>query len=137
MYHELLSLSPIKKFSVLYMHICIVHTLCLPSFLRGAMHEWTERMRVCVLSKGKHERTPRARATFRTKMPRELRTTVIRYCDKSSNQVSFVLSFFSLRKRVYEAPTTNEERKSNSSVKICICTQRERQNDMLNKTIVS
>lgn len=60
----------------------------------------SDRTNVCVyacvyLRKAKeNERTPRA-SYVSHQNARELRTAVIRYCDKSSNQVSFFLPFFS------------------------------------------
>lgn len=60
----------------------------------------SDRTNVCVcvyLRKVReNERTPRA-SYVSHQNARELRTTVIRYCDKSSNQVSFFLPFFQTR----------------------------------------
>lgn len=93
----------------------------------------SDRTNVCVyacvyLRKAKeNERTPRA-SYVSHQNAQELHTAVIRYCDKSSNQVSFFLPFFF--GRVYEAPTINY--KSNQCVQMCIYTQRETKR-MLNK----
>lgn len=91
--------------SVLYIRIC---TYTVPSQLPlWCNAQVIERMHVCVYLRKVRENERILRASYVSHQnARELRTTVIRYCDKSSNQVSFSFLFF---ERVYEAPTIKEK----------------------------